>query len=110
MARTRGVALCPYLHVRSMHARTSVALTCPSATHRSLSMGISIAAWQQQHGGLRLPRSVLRGLLLFERSEFLIDTSQKKKSARVHACLTSLGFSIRSANRIWPKHGIPLPV
>ena len=23
---------------------------------------------------------------LFERSEFLIDTSQKKKSARVHAC------------------------
>ena len=52
---------------------------------------------------------------LFERSEFLIDTSQKKKSARVpcarvHACSTSLGFSIRSANRIWPKHGIPLPV
>ena len=115
MARTRGVALCPYLHVRSMHARTSVALTCPSATHRSLSMGISIAAWQQQHGGLRLPRSVLRGLLLFERSEFLIDTSQKKSlrvctRARVHACSTSLGFSIRSANRIWPKHGIPLPV
>ena len=39
----------------------------------------------------------------------------KKKSARVscarvHACSTSLGFSIRSANRIWPKHGIPLPV
>ena len=52
---------------------------------------------------------------LFERSEFLIDTSQKKSlrvctRARVHACSTSLGFSVRSANRIWPKHGIPLPV
>ena len=53
--------------------------------------------------------------LLFERSEFLIDTSQKKSlhactRARVHACSTSLGFSVGSANRIWPKHGIPLPV
>ena len=52
---------------------------------------------------------------LFERSEFLIDTSQKKSlrvclCARVHACSTNLGFSVRSANRIRPKHGIPLPV
>ena len=35
---------------------------------------------------------------LFERSEFLIDTSQKKSlrvctRARVHACSTNLGFS-----------------
>ena len=44
---------------------------------------------------------------LFERSEFLIDTSQKKSlrvclCARVHACSTNLGFSVRSANRIRP--------
>ena len=37
--------------------------------------------------------------LLFERSEFLIDTSQKKSlrvctRARVHACSTSLGLSV----------------
>ena len=36
------------------------------ATHRSLSMGISIPARQQQHGGLRLLRSVFRGFLLFK--------------------------------------------
>ena len=36
----------------------------------------------------------MRGL--FERSEFLIDTSQKKicPCARVHACPTNLGFSV----------------
>ena len=44
MARTHGIGclgcfLCPYLHVMSMNIRTSVALTCPSATRRSLSMG-----------------------------------------------------------------------
>ena len=44
-------------------------------------------------------------LALFERSEFLIDASQKK-SLRV--CSTNLGFSVGSANRIRPKHGIPL--
>ena len=38
-------------------------------------------------------------ILLFERSEFLIDTSQKKSlrvctCARVHACSTNLGFSV----------------
>ena len=34
--------------------------------------------------------------ILFERSEFLIDTPQKKirPSARVHACSTNLGFSV----------------
>ena len=43
----------------SMHARTSVALTCTSATRRSLSTAISIPArQQQQHSGLRSPRSV----------------------------------------------------
>ena len=52
---------------------------------------------------------------LFERSEFLIDTFQKKSlrvclCARGHACSTNLGFSVRSANHIRPKHGIPLPV
>ena len=33
---------------------------------------------------------------LFERSEFLIDTSQKKvcACARVHVCSTNLGFSV----------------
>ena len=59
------VALCPYWYVMSIHARTSVALTCPSAAGRSLSPGISIPArQQQQRGRLRLPRSVFRGLLL----------------------------------------------
>ena len=38
-------------------------------------------------------------MFLFERSEFLIDTSQKKSlrvctCARVHACSTNLGFSV----------------
>ena len=57
------VALCPYWYVMSIHARTSVALTCPSAAGRSLSPGISIPARQQQQlGGLRLPRSIFRGL------------------------------------------------
>ena len=55
MARTRGVglfrmdSLCPYLHVISMHARTSVALTCPSATRLSLSTGI-MPAWAMSAG------------------------------------------------------------
>ena len=40
-----------------------------------------------------------RGIKLFERSEFLIDTSQKKSlrvctCARVHACSTNIGFSV----------------
>ena len=40
-------------------------------------------------------------LFLFERSEFLIDTSPKKSlrvclCARVHACSTNLGFSVGS--------------
>ena len=56
------VALCPHSHVTSMHARTSMALTCPSDTHRSLSTDISIPARQQhRHGGVRLLRSVFRG-------------------------------------------------
>ena len=69
--RAFSVNLCPYLHVTSMNACTSVALTCSSATGRTLSTGISIPARQkQQHGGFRLARSMFRGL--FERSEFLI--------------------------------------
>ena len=46
---------------------------------------------------------------LFERSEFLIDTSQKKNLC-VCVCSANLGFSDRSANRIRPKNGIPTPV
>ena len=67
-------------------------------------------------------------LPLFERSEFLIDTSQKqnlsvcvdvrlilvlvlgRQTVRLCGCSANLGFSVRSANRIRPKHGIPLPV
>ena len=53
----------------------------------------------------------LSGLpFLFERSEFLIATSKKKKTDRLSGCSANLGFSVRSANRIRPKHGIPLPV
>ena len=45
-----------------MRAGTSVALTCPSDTHRSLSMGFPISSRQQhQHSDLSLPRSVFRG-------------------------------------------------
>ena len=53
-------------------------------------------------------------LVFFERSEFLIATSKKKKTDRLcvwmSGCSANLGFSVRSANRIRPKHGIPLPV
>ena len=52
-----GKNACSYIH-------TSVTLTCPSATAGSSSTGISIPArQQQQHGSLRLPRSMFRGLL-----------------------------------------------
>ena len=51
---------------------------------------------------------------LFERSEFLIATCKKNKTDRLCGCVcdcsANLGFSVRSANRIRPKHGIPLPV
>ena len=48
--------------------------------------------------------------LLFERSEFLIDASQKKNpSVCGCVCSTNLGFSVTSANGIRPNHGIPLP-
>ena len=51
----------------SIYARTSVALTCLSATRCSFSTGISIPARQHQHyDGLMLPRSMFRGLLLFQ--------------------------------------------
>ena len=40
-------------------------------------------------------------------ARFLIDTSQKKSAC---VCSTNLGFSVRSANRIRPKNGIPMPV
>ena len=46
--------------------------------------------------------------VLFERSEFLIATCKKKKSDSLCVCSANLGFSVRSANRIRPKHGIPL--
>ena len=51
---------------------------------------------------------------LFERSEFLIAPCEKKKTDRlcgvcVCGCTANLGFSVRSANRIRPKDGIPLP-
>ena len=35
---------------------------------------------------------------LFERSEFLISTSKKKKSVRLCGCSTNLGFSVENAN------------
>ena len=59
--------------------------------------------------------SFFQCFILFERSEFLIDTSPKNilrvcPCARVHACSTNLGFSVGSANRLRPKQGIPLPV
>ena len=49
--------------------------------------------------GLHLIRTHAKLTVLFERSEFLIDTSQKKSlhactRARVHACSTSLGLSV----------------
>ena len=61
------------------------------------------------------PATTTSMLMLFERSEFLIDTSQKKllrvcPCARVHGCSTNLGFSVGSANRLRPEHGIPLPI
>ena len=48
--------------------------------------------------------------ILFERSEFLIDTSQKKIRPCVCVCVcsTNLGFSVTSANGIRPNQGIPL--
>ena len=51
-------------------------------------------------------------IILFERSEFLIATCNKKKthSLCVCGCSANLGFSVRSANRIRPKNGIPLSV
>ena len=50
--------------------------------------------------------------VFFERSEFLIATCKKIKTDRlsVSGCSVNLGFSVRSANRIRPKHGISLPV
>ena len=53
---------------------------------------------------------------LFERSEFLIATCKKRKTdrlsvcpdVRLSGCSVNLGFSVRSGNRIRPKHGIPL--
>ena len=45
---------------------------------------------------------------LFERSEFLFATCKKKKTDGLCVCSANLGFSVRSANRIRPKHGIPL--
>ena len=68
-----------------------------------------------QYMPLQLLHAHCLGLLLFERSEFPIDTSKKKSlrvcpCARVHRCSTNLGFSVGSANRLRPKHGIPLPV
>ena len=45
---------------------------------------------------------------LFERSEFLIATRKKKKTDSLCVCSANIGFSVRSANRIRPKHGIPL--
>ena len=47
---------------------------------------------------------------LFERSEFLIATCKKKKTDSLCVCSANLGFSVRSANRIRRKHGIPLSV
>ena len=46
-----------------------------------------------------LPYLPSQGVTLFERSEFLIDTSRKKSlrvclCARVHACSTNIGFSV----------------
>ena len=37
-------------------------------------------------------------IILFERSEFLIATSKKKKSVRVCGCSTNLGFSVENTN------------
>ena len=67
-----------------MHARTSVALTSPDATRRSLSIGISIPARQQQHVGLRLPRSVFGGILLFQ--------------VGCRACLKEVRYILRSVD------------
>ena len=47
---------------------------------------------------------------LFERSEFLIAIFKKNKTDCVCGCSADVGFSARSANRIRPKHGIPLSV
>ena len=47
---------------------------------------------------------------LSERSEFLIATCKKKKTDSLCVCSANLGFSVRSANRVRPKHGIPLSV
>ena len=53
---------------------------------------------------------VIVSTILFERSEFLIDTwyIPPKKSVRVCLCVcsTNLGFSVTSANGIRPNHGI----
>ena len=37
-------------------------------------------------------------VVLFERSEFLIATSKKKKSVRLCGCSTNLGFSVENTN------------
>ena len=58
----------------------------------------------------KIPRTFVRSVGLFERSEFLIATCKKKKTDCVCGCSANLGFSVSSANRIRPKHGIPLSV
>ena len=68
-----------------MLARTSVALTCPSTTSRSLSTGISIPArTQRQHGGLRL-RSMFRALICKVRCQACL---KRRAGARI-LCTTA---------------------
>ena len=59
---------------------------------------------------LSIAREHNTSFFLFERSEFLIATCKKKKTDSLCVCSANLGFSVKSANRIRPKHGIPLSV
>ena len=57
------------------------------------------AAWRKVPKKNSLAAAKKTSKIFFERSEFLIDTSQKKSlrvctRARVHACSTSLGLSV----------------
>ena len=60
-----------------------------------------------QHRSLNVPfMDVIRA----KRVSNCYMQEKKKLTVCVSGCSVNLGFSVRSANRIRPKHGIPLPV
>ena len=92
---TKSGVACTVCYVNCFGQPTTTSKTCLPISNSGEYRKAFKRKWLKESKNLR---RIAKGAILFERSEFLIATSKKKKSVRLCGCSTNLGFSVENTN------------